>query len=52
MIRREAVIINVVPIKKVEESDSLKNDTPTIIPIGTEMYLRGARKLAGANLWL
>ena len=42
----------IVPRKKLEERVSLKNDTPTIIPIGTEMYLRGASKLAGANLWL
>jgi len=44
------VIIIKVPIKKFDESDSLKNCTPTIIPIGTEMYLRGASKLAGASL--
>jgi hypothetical protein len=42
----------VVPIKKVEDSVSLKKYTPTIIPIGTDIYLKGANKLAGASFKL
>ena len=39
-----------VPTKKLIESESLKKYTPINIPIGTEMYLNGASKLAGASL--
>ena len=42
----------VVPIKKVEDNVSLKKFMPTMIPIGTDIYRKGANKLAGANFKL